>query len=54
MKVYFSKNEDNKNILKVKPETELESQLLLNFGSEGKWLIFPDADITMVIKGIND
>ena len=49
MIVDFSKANSEDNILKLKPETKFEASVLLNMGREGKWKIYVDADVAMVV-----
>lgn len=49
MDIDFSETKEGKNIIKLKPETLLEKRVLLNFGQDGRWVIFLDADMCMVI-----
>ena len=49
MIVDFSETNKKNNILKIKPETEFEKRVLIGFGMSGKWNIFVDGDVTMVV-----
>lgn len=49
MDIDFSRTSEEKNAIILKGETEFEKRVLLNMGPIGKWKIYHDGDLSMVI-----